>query len=38
MTSKGSSVPKNSLHVVDDSDEKSEVDNNHVRFKHNRHK
>ena len=38
MTSKDSLVPENSLYVVNDSDERSEVDNNHARFKHNRHK
>ena len=38
MTSKDSLVLENSLHVVDDSDERSEVDNNHGRFKRNRHK
>ena len=38
ITSKDSLVPENSLYVVDNSDEKGEVDNNHVRFKRNRHK
>jgi hypothetical protein len=38
MTCKDSLVPENNLHVVDDSDERSEVDNNHARFKRNRHK